>query len=219
MELKIKENQYLPLDSRAAGAYAVFIIQIIMIVVSVCTDIGYLGALGHKQSIDEFGAADILQVVVAINLLGINVISIVFMLRWVHRAYKNLPPLKAGNLDSSPGWVVANFFIPILCLYKPYRAMKEIDKHSVATGRESDRSNLIGLWCTAWIISCVLSQISFRANMKADTLSGTEAATFASIVADSFDLIPILLFIPIMRRLTRNQRVKHDRSGVSSDSQ
>jgi hypothetical protein len=213
MELDIKQNRYVPLDSRAAGTFAVFIIQILMLVVSVCTDIGYLGILEHKQSVGDFSTADIVQIVVAINLMGINIISIVFMLRWVHRAYKNLPSLGAGNLDSSPGWVVANFFIPILCLYKPYRAMKEIDRHSVATGHELDRSNLIGLWWAAWIISCILNQISFRANMKADTLSGTEAATFVSIIADSFDIIPILLFIPIMRRLRRNQQIKFDRLG------
>jgi len=49
----------------------------------------------------------------------------VAFLVWVHRVVKNLPALGAHHMSYTPGWAVASFFIPIVCLYAPYQAIQE----------------------------------------------------------------------------------------------
>jgi len=50
----------------------------------------------------------------------------ILFLIWFYRAYLNLPSLRGSELSMSPRLAIIYFFIPILNLYKPYVAMKEI---------------------------------------------------------------------------------------------
>lgn len=65
----------------------------------------------------------------AIRLLLYFATGVCF-LAWLHRAYGNLRSLGARQLDSSPGWAVVSFFIPILNLFRPYQIVRETWRHS-----------------------------------------------------------------------------------------
>ena len=41
---------------------------------------------------------------------------------WIVRANKNARALGAKNLSASPGWALGYFFVPILNLWKPFKA-------------------------------------------------------------------------------------------------
>lgn len=56
--------------------------------------------------------------------------GIVFLV-WTYRAYANIYSVDTGNTRFSPGWVVACFFIPILCLFRPYQAFVEMWNRSL----------------------------------------------------------------------------------------
>ena len=47
-------------------------------------------------------------------------------LLWIYRSNKNLRALSGESMTFTPGWSVGWYFIPIVCLWKPYQVMKEI---------------------------------------------------------------------------------------------
>jgi hypothetical protein len=58
--------------------------------------------------------------------LFLRIGTVVFFLIWLHRAYSNLSPLRARNLEYTPGWAVGWWFIPFANLVKPYQVMSEL---------------------------------------------------------------------------------------------
>ena len=49
--------------------------------------------------------------------------GIVF-LRWTYLACRNAGYLGASRFNPKPGWAVGWYFVPILCLWRPYQALK-----------------------------------------------------------------------------------------------
>ena len=80
---------------------------------------------GHMPGPGVANANDqnILMIVVA-EMLVLLVAFIAFLM-WVHRTYRNLPALGAKVLDTTPGWAVGWYFIPIAFLFKPCQSMAE----------------------------------------------------------------------------------------------
>lgn len=74
----------------------------------------------------DIDAHDNLGIILAILLIGTYVGCATLFSMWKHRASKNLAPLGVSNQRFSPRWAVAYYFIPILNLFRPYQAMKEI---------------------------------------------------------------------------------------------
>ena len=82
------------------------------------------------------------------------VLSIVVFMFWVHRAYSNLSPLKARNLEFSPGWAVGWWFIPFANLVKSFQVMRELWTASDPeinldldfTPRRSSGTSVLGFW-------------------------------------------------------------------------
>ena len=70
----------------------------------------------------------LLMVAAGLSMIAVFIATVVAFSMWIHRAYANLPAL--GNpkegLEYSPRWAVGGFFIPIVNLFVPYRAVKEI---------------------------------------------------------------------------------------------
>lgn len=69
----------------------------------------------------------------AINSLlafGVFVASIVMILLWIHRAHANLRAIGLSELNYSPGWAVGSFFVPVVNLFVPFRAMRELFNRS-----------------------------------------------------------------------------------------
>lgn len=83
----------------------------------------------------------------------------------INRLSHNVRALGARNMRFTPGWTVGYFFIPILNLFRPYQAVKEIElASSPKAGPENwhnrQGSGFVGLWWTFWIISSVSDQIA-----------------------------------------------------------
>src|SRR5690349_6640172 len=55
-----------------------------------------------------------------------NVLAVVGVCVWLHRAARNLEPLDRFSALATPGAAVGSFFIPFLNLIKPYRVVAAI---------------------------------------------------------------------------------------------
>ena len=129
------------------------------------------------------------QIMCFLNL-GAYVITGIAFLKWIHRANLNCHGFGAQGMKFSPGWSIGYYFIPILCLYRPYQAMKEIWRVSENpyNWQHVMASPLLGLWWALWLIAGFLGQSSFRMVMNANTISSLQASTTASIVSGIIDI-------------------------------
>ncbi len=97
-----------------------------------------------------FGIGSLAWIVVAL-------IVFVILLLWVHRAHDNI--LREGlELDHSPGWAVGSYFIPVINLFVPMRAMRELYNRSHGEIPEHAHSSVdsVASWWTAYVIGILL---------------------------------------------------------------
>src|SRR5690348_1668526 len=128
-----------------------------------------------------------------LRLLALLVTSITFLM-WVHRANKNCNGFVNNRLEFSPGWAVGYYFVPVINLYMPYKAMKEIGRVSTdpVHWRYQSGSLLLVLWWMLWIVSNITGYAVGQLSLHAITLAGLRASTEVSIL---FDIINIPLYI------------------------
>ncbi|CAN5139774.1 hypothetical protein BH09PSE1_BH09PSE1_25910 [soil metagenome] len=77
---------------------------------------------GHEG---EFWTAGLL----ALGLLLAYVVGAVFVLCWYLRSIRNAHVLHRG-IETTPGWVVWSFFVPVVSLFRPYAMTSELWRSS-----------------------------------------------------------------------------------------
>ncbi len=139
------------------------------------------------------------------------VLSIVFFLQWMHRAYANLPGLGAERLRFTPGWAVGYFFVPFANLVYPLYAMREIWHHSSPTP-PARRSNLeqqsvrqVDSWWIAFFIMNFLSNMSLRLSMKATNHEMEIVSEWFSVASCLFAVPAALMAMSIIRKIDAYQ--------------
>lgn len=94
----------------------------------------------HPPFNGETVSDDPIGLVIGLIELGLGLLSgviyittVVCFLIWLHRCYSNLGAL--GNpvhfLGYSSGWAVGYWFIPLVCLWVPYKVVKEVWEKSI----------------------------------------------------------------------------------------
>lgn len=99
------------------------------------------------------------------HLLVISSQGLIYMLtlpffgRWILLANRNVRALGAQHLGHSPGLAVGGFFIPLVNLVIPYRAMKELEhaSHDPAGWPTSRKGTNASLWWALWILIVALT--------------------------------------------------------------
>jgi len=139
-------------------------------------------------------AHDSRQQFVGILCLFAFIITGFTFLKWIHRANSNCHGFGTQGMKFTPGWSIGYYFIPIINLYKPYQAMKEIWKVSTnpANWQNETGGAVLRWWWALWLISGFLGQAAFRMSLQADTISALQASTTVSIASG---IINIPLYI------------------------
>lgn len=166
--------------------------------------------MSQEQAEADGDANDKRQGLVGIIYLFVFVTSGLLILRWIHRANYNARQLGALNMTFSPGWAIGYYFIPILTLWKPYQAMKEIWE---ASKEPSDRpsqgsSGLLPLWWGLWIVSIFINQAIFRLSMRAEEIPELMQINILTQVSDVLDMPLALVFLVIVNRIHRMQTAR-----------
>ena len=145
---------------------------------------------GNELSEDSANANDLREQVIAFIYMITYIISAIFFIRWFRRAYYNLS-LRAFRLSYSDGMAAGAWFIPFVNLYKPYRIMQEMHEqtsnllftNNIQPEKELNTDN-IGWWWGLWIVNGVISQISFRLSMNANTVDDIIVSTIVGIISN-----------------------------------
>ncbi|MCD4824697.1 MAG: DUF4328 domain-containing protein [Phycisphaerae bacterium] len=115
------------------------------------------------------------------NIQRMGIFSIVFIawsliflaafLTWNYRVYKNLKPLKARPIRSTPGGAVGWYFCPIVNLWKPCQLMNDIWLGSNPRKRSFSAKGgpaFVLLWWLVWMGSEILA-VTYK-NMPGETI-------------------------------------------------
>lgn len=84
----------------------------------------------QEMAVADAETNDQRQQIIAISYMALFIVSGFLILKWIYQANQNVRFLGAKNMEFTPGWSIGFYFIPILALWKPYQAMKEIWKAS-----------------------------------------------------------------------------------------
>ena len=108
-----------------------------------------LGQIGGGRTLLLAAA---LVLVLAQELLFI--VTVILFLRWIYHAHSNVRVLGARGLTYSPGWAVGAYFIPIVNLWVPLRAMIHLARASraPATWERERTAPVIVTWWVVWLL-------------------------------------------------------------------
>lgn len=153
-------------------------------------------------------ASDQRQGIIGIVYFVVFLISSFLILRWIHRANYNARQLGAENMKFTPGWSIGYYFIPILTLWKPYQAIKEIWKASKSPSDwgAQNTSGILSVWWALWLISGILGQAIFRLSMRAEELQELINLNIVTQISNVLDIPLALVLLAIVNRIYDMQK-------------
>ncbi|MBU2887355.1 DUF4328 domain-containing protein [Gilvimarinus agarilyticus] len=157
----------------------------------------------QEQAMADGVENDQRQRLIGIVYFVVFFISMFLILRWIHRANHNARQLGAENMRFSSGWSIGYYFIPILTLWKPYQAMKEIWKASKEPSdwESQEVSSILPIWWALWLVSNFLGQALFRFSMKAEEIPELLNLNIIYQVSDVIDIALALALLAIVKRI------------------
>lgn len=172
--------------------------------------------ISRELAIAASEANDIRQGVVGIAYLIILVISMILILRWIYRANYNARQLGASQMIFTPGWSIGWYFIPIVNLWKPYQAMKEIWKASAnpQSWPSEPVSSILPWWWFLWIASNILGNASLRLTMRAEELNDFFVMNIVNQLSEFINILLSIIMIFIIKRVYAMQ-ISHAKMGQS----
>jgi hypothetical protein len=198
----------------SVAVFGLFGLQIVALVLTVLMSVGLLASPDWTVDLDDGGTMPIFMVFIGLGeILRIVafIASVVVFLIWEYRAFSNLSPLKARNLEFSPGWAVGWWFIPFANLVKPYQAMKELWSGSSPEFNEDldylpsgeAIPSVFSFWWALWILYSIGARIVDRA-FDANATDFSNLA-LGELVVSSLGIIACMLAIFIVRDITSRQ--------------
>jgi hypothetical protein len=123
---------------------------------------------------------------------------------WQHRAYANLKVLGTGEAETTPGWAVGSWFVPILNLALPYQIVKEMWLRSQAKatrGVDAESSPaIVRLWWGCWIGEGVVA-FFHKFAQRGTGIPAMVDDTHWIMIQFALNLFAALLAMTIVRRI------------------
>lgn len=153
-------------------------------------------------------ASDRRQAFIGFGQMGVFIASGVLILMWIHRSSYNAS-VKASYVEFTPGWSIGWYFIPIMMIWKPYQAMKEIWRNTAQQAGDTSEGweALLGAWWFLWIVGNLVSNAAFRMSLRANEVHELISSNLATLWSDVLELPLAVVFIIMVRKLTALQKV------------
>lgn len=143
-------------------------------------------------------------------------VTSVLALKWIHRANFNARQLGAEGMRFTPGWAVGSYFIPIVNLWKPYQAMKEIWKASSSPSnwQGAPSGALLGIWWFLWLLSTFANYAVLRFFWAiGERIQDFIAANALAAVMDVLEIPLTVSFLILVKKIHKMQMAHaHSRS-------
>ncbi len=208
--------RYAPLTRPAVATMALLGLIVLTNVIAIWSDLLELDLLdrviaGGEVSDSEATSNDDRQALVGLIQTGVYLATIVFFIRWLYRAYKNVDAVMPGARRYGHGWAIGGWFIPILSCWRPKQVVNDVWWAGTPEGQNANRwpGLLLGAWWVSFLITSVLGNIASRTGTGVDaTTEQLRDGTMAYLVADSFDCVAAVLAILTVLAVTRRMEAK-----------
>lgn len=113
------------------------------------------------------------------------IVTAVVTLRWIYIANANARSLGASDMMVSPGWSVGWYFVPLMNLFMPFVAMRELWKASAKPGdwQMEPTPATIMAWWVLWLAFNIARGVSSGLGIDPVTLAAAEMSLFVSDLA------------------------------------
>jgi hypothetical protein len=118
-------------------------------------DITAVRLMGREHGLAEAHPSEALAEFVSLVRTVFFFIAAAVFCWWVYLANKNVRALGALDLFAKPGMAVAYFFIPVICFWMPFQAMKQLWQASnkPTAWKTVEVGQLLPIWWTLWVVS------------------------------------------------------------------
>ena len=177
--------------------------------------------LEYSEELSQIELNDTRVSIISAVEFPILILTSALFLCWFYRAYRNLAHLGALGLEFNAKWVVAYFFIPILCLWKPYEALKEIwkvsDPSSPSEGyswRSVKVSGILIFWWITFVLSNIMGTFFLTGSLNAESMEDWIKFDIQDIALSIAIIITDTLQIYIIMKINSRQEMKNSNLGV-----
>ncbi len=176
--------------------------------VSLLSSFMQIELLSRSYSESEGQANDLREQIIGVLQLVLYLCTAVVFGRWIYRANQNVRALGADDLPITPGWAVGYFFVPVVNLWRPYQAMKDLWKASHNPTYWQTiilEPAILPVWWGLWILSNVLGRASSRAMSGANTVENFRYATYLQTAAEAVSISLCLVALSVVTQIHRAQ--------------
>lgn len=148
----------------------------------------------------------LITIVLGLATFAAYVATAVAFLMWLYRSSNNVAAFGERTQHSS-GWAVGSFFVPIMNLFVPYQATKDIWKKSGPTDPGSfsfavSPPGFFPAWWGFWIASNVVTNIYIRMTVADAPL---DASSIVGIFSEILSIAAAGFAIKVVREIDRRQ--------------
>jgi hypothetical protein len=166
----------------------------------------------HSFTMEEALANDMRERLVAHFHVGFDLILLIFFGIWVVRVNRNVRALGATGLPITPGWAFGFYFIPILCLWKPYQAMRDMWKasHDPAQWQNVQSRATLAIWWSLAIFQGLLTSIIIQIEFQKHSIIQLQDLTMVTM-ASHLVQVPayLVMFVLVGQVLDAQQMTAH----------
>ena len=147
------------------------------------------------------------QQVIGFFDLGIFAATSFLFAMWIYRANFNARQLGAQGMQFSPGWSIGYYFIPLLSLWKPYQAMKEIWQASKnpTSWATVERGSILPWWWFFFLAECMMGQAILRTSLQAKEINEMIGSTGIAIASDLVSIPATIIAIVLVKQIYEMQ--------------
>ena len=163
---------------------------------------------GNQEVSDNPGGfvALMLTGVLGLATVGVYIATVVAFSMWLYRASNNVAAFGQRTQHSS-GWAVGSFFVPIMSLFVPYQAAKDIWQKSEPDAQAFSFGvaavpGFFAAWWGFWIASNIASNIYIRMAFADEPVDGS---SIVGIFSELLSIAAAGFAIKVVRDIDRRQ--------------
>lgn len=167
----------------------------------------------------EADANDRREIAITVAIGITFLLSAIVTLRLLYKLRANVGHLGATGLDSTPGWTVGWFFVPIANLIKPPSVVSQVWKASRNPDQWEEQATpmLVVIWWASWLVSILLSRIETSMMRVGDpTLDQLQTASMLTLVSRLVILVATVAYAFLLSGAARDQQETFERISTVS---
>jgi len=207
-------HQYKPFVSAHNLARLVTVVLIVGAVISLLTIASHVLNLSVQPFVEAQEISDnvsgffaqALKGVLRLTAAAVYIATVVVFLMWLYRVSNNVAAFGQPR-QTSGGWAIASFFVPIANLFIPYQAIREIWNKSDPAAVNSlfytaSPPGFFPAWWGFWLASNVTSNIYFRMTLEEAPVKSSAAV---GILSEVLSIAAAVFAIQVIKEIDRRQ--------------